>query len=73
MARRDGAADVAFANIAERPFARALLLLGRMQALQEFMRALEQTNRLAAQEMLEWYTQAISETEAEVALIERES
>jgi hypothetical protein len=35
MVRREGAADVAFANIAERPFARALLLLGRMQALQE--------------------------------------
>jgi hypothetical protein len=73
MARRAGAADVAFANIAERAFARALLLLGRMQALQEFMQALERTNRLAAQEMLEWYNQAISETEAEVALIERES
>ena len=73
MARRAGAGDVAFANIAERPFARALLLLGRMQALQEFMQALERTNRLAAQEMLEWYNQAISETEAEVALIERES
>jgi len=73
MVRREGAADVAFANIAERPFARALLLLGRMQALQEFMRALERTNHVAAHEMLEWYTQAILETEGEVALIERES
>ena len=55
MARQEGAVEVAYANIAERPFARALLLLGRMQALQEFMRALERTNPVAAQEMLEWY------------------
>jgi hypothetical protein len=65
MSRREGAEDIAFADVAERPFARALLLLGRIQALQEFMRALERTNRAAAREMLDWYTQAISETEAE--------
>lgn len=70
---RWGAVEITYADVAERPFARALLLLGRLQALQEFMQALEHTNSAAARDMRDWYILAIAEAEAEVRLIERES
>jgi hypothetical protein len=71
MSRRDDAFEERFADIAERPWARALMLLGRMHALGEFMLELGRTSPVVARRMSDWYAQAVREVDAEVALIER--